>query len=61
MPCIQQLCNTFYCRTVASLQEYGAQIKKFGLQPSAVKHYQDLWQIVAPVDKQIDAHNSIPP
>lgn len=42
-----------------ALQEYGAQIKKFGLQPTAVKQYQDLWQIVAPADKQIDASNGI--
>ncbi|KAL3159357.1 hypothetical protein ABBQ32_011307, partial [Trebouxia sp. C0010 RCD-2024] len=33
-------------------QEYGAQIKKFGLQPSAVEHYQALWRTVAPEDQQ---------
>lgn len=34
------------------MQEYGAQIKKFGLQPSAVEHYQALWRTVAPEDQQ---------
>lgn len=34
------------------MQEYGAQIQKFGLQPSDVEHYQALWQIVAPEDQQ---------
>lgn len=37
---------------VWGVQEYGAQIKKFGLQPSAVEHYQALWRTVAPEDQQ---------
>ena len=37
---------------VWGMQEYGAQIKKFGLQPSAVEHYQALWRTVAPEDQQ---------
>jgi len=42
------------------LQEFGAQIQKFGLQPSAVKEYQDLWRTVAPEDKQEDATSKAP-
>lgn len=35
-------------------QEYGTQIKKFGLQPSDMDQYQALWRTVAPEDRQND-------
>ena len=50
-----------YRQKYCGLQEYGTQIEKFDLQPSAVKQYQKLWHIVAPDDRQKDSRDDKEP